>query len=120
MATKAQELITGCFAAARDGEPLFVLRSTDPRAPELVREWARQYLANRVRTHLEPGEGAPDDVRDAWNTEHARRVAKHAEACMLAAKMDAYRNAFDQTLANGGTEDEAHAAGAVACFNLPG
>lgn len=47
MGTKAQEMIKakhgeGCLGKARDDEPIFILRSTDATAPDLVRRWARQ------------------------------------------------------------------------------
>lgn len=45
MATKAQELIDGCFSRAKDDEPLFVLRASDQLAPYFVREWA--FMAER-------------------------------------------------------------------------
>lgn len=40
MGTKLQELRSGCFAAAMDDEPMFVLLARDPHAPAMVREWA--------------------------------------------------------------------------------
>lgn len=39
MALKKEELVSGCFAKAKDDEPLFVLRSTDMLSPEVVRHW---------------------------------------------------------------------------------
>lgn len=42
MGTKLQELRDGCFHAAMDDEPMFVLLARDPAAPGLVRNWARQ------------------------------------------------------------------------------
>jgi len=101
MATKKQELVHGCFADAHDGEPLFVLRSTDPRAPAVVREWARLYLANRVRALRDPGEGAPEEARAAYEAELARREAKYVEASELADRMDAYRLALEGAEASG-------------------
>jgi hypothetical protein len=40
MGTKLQELRNGCFAAAMDDEPMFVLLARDPSAPSHVRRWA--------------------------------------------------------------------------------
>ena len=76
MATKRQELVDGCFARARDDEPLFVLRATDELAPELVREWARQYRAQKAAD--------PPTQR----AEHERREAKYREALQLATEME--------------------------------
>lgn len=42
MGTKLQELRSGCFAAAMDDEPMFVLLARDPHAPAQVRSWADQ------------------------------------------------------------------------------
>lgn len=39
MAIKSEELVSGCIAKARDDEPVFVLRSSDITAPDLVRDW---------------------------------------------------------------------------------
>lgn len=46
MSTKAQELNGGCFNAALEDEPMFVLLARDPSAPDLVRDWARKREAN--------------------------------------------------------------------------
>lgn len=40
MATKAQEMLGGCFAKAAVDEPLFVLRAQDKLAPIVIRLWA--------------------------------------------------------------------------------
>lgn len=40
MGTKLTELRSGCFHAAMDDEPMFVLLARDPSAPKLVRQWA--------------------------------------------------------------------------------
>ena len=47
MATKNNPGEFDCYAAAHPDEPLFVLRSTDPLAPQLVREWAVLYTRDR-------------------------------------------------------------------------
>lgn len=120
MAIKQVELENGCFGAAKDREPLFVLRSTDARAPGIVREWARLYLANRVRNYPHPGDGAEPAAVEAWEAEHQRRLSKHAEALMLADKMECYRQALEQAQAQGATEEEAHNVAADAAGMLPG
>jgi len=40
MATKDQEIIDGCFANAKDDEPMFVLLARDISAPMIVNIWA--------------------------------------------------------------------------------
>jgi hypothetical protein len=40
MGTKLEELRNGCFAAAMDDEPMFVLLARDPRAADLADRWA--------------------------------------------------------------------------------
>jgi len=40
MATKREELQSGCMFRADDDEPVFVLRATDKLAPDLIRQWA--------------------------------------------------------------------------------
>lgn len=42
MGTKLTELRDGCFHAALDDEPMFVLLARDPDAPRLCRNWASQ------------------------------------------------------------------------------
>ena len=39
MATKLQEMQSGCLAKAGDDEPLFVLRAQDILAPATIRNW---------------------------------------------------------------------------------
>lgn len=48
---KINELTTSnsCLNRADLSEPLFVLRSTDVDAPELVRRWAREYRDRKER-----------------------------------------------------------------------
>lgn len=90
MALKREELINGCFAAAADDEPLFVLRSTDPRAPNIVREWARQYYGNKIADRLQVPPALSEDELSAFHTETERRMVKHREALALADKMERY------------------------------
>ena len=47
MAIKKVEAISGCFAAAADDEPLFVLRANDVNAPMTVRYWCDRYVAEK-------------------------------------------------------------------------
>ena len=43
MGTKLSELSPkGCFARAKDDEPMFVLLARDPSAPDLVEDWAKR------------------------------------------------------------------------------
>lgn len=90
MALKREELINGCFAAAADDEPLFVLRSTDPRAPNIVREWARQYYGNKIANRLAIPPQLSEAEAAAHEAETERRRVKHREALALADKMEAY------------------------------
>lgn len=92
MATKEQELSHGCFADAAPNEPLFVLRSTDSKAPGLVREWARLYYAEKVADRQPPRNASAEELQ-LFEAEQARRVNKHAEALALADQMEAYRAA---------------------------
>lgn len=43
MGTKKSELKDGCFAKAKDNEPIFVLRAQDEIAPYIVTKWAETY-----------------------------------------------------------------------------
>jgi hypothetical protein len=81
MAIKAIEAIEGCWAAAADDEPLFVLKSTDDLAPAIVREWARQYQ----QKHMRAGYGGP-----IWDSEKSR--LKYESAWRLARQMEDYRS----------------------------
>ena len=47
MATKRNPGEFDCYASAGDDEPIFVLRSTDPLAPGIVREWAERYARSK-------------------------------------------------------------------------
>lgn len=63
MGTKLKELRNGCFSAAMDDEPMFVLLARDPSAPDHVRHWATQREAD-----IEAGRKPASDmakVRDA-------------------------------------------------------
>jgi hypothetical protein len=59
----------GCYDKADADEPLFVLRSTDSLAPEIVREWAFRARAS----------GTPEE-----KVAEARRVADQMEDWQIA------------------------------------
>lgn len=66
MGTKLTELRDGCFHAAMDDEPMFVLLARDPNAPLIVQVWAD----NREREISEGRRPASDmgKVREARKT----------------------------------------------------
>ena len=47
MGTKLKPGKFDCYAKAAGDEPIFVLRAKDPRAPNLVRNWADHYLIQK-------------------------------------------------------------------------
>lgn len=112
MGTKAQILAgeEACVNNAHTNEPLFVLRATDPRAADLVRDWARQYFASSIADR-QPPKRASDEELMLFGYEQGRRTNKHAEALRIANTMDKYRNAYDNAT---GTEEERIAAAEVA------
>lgn len=57
MGTKLQELRDGCFSAAMDDEPMFVLLARDEKAPFLVRGWAA-----RRQAEIEHGKRPASDI----------------------------------------------------------
>lgn len=72
MGTKLQELRNGCFAAAMDDEPMFVLLARDPSAPDNVRAWADEREA-AINAGRKPG-------TDRSKVEEARACADKMEA----------------------------------------
>ena len=48
MGTKTNPGEYDCYAALADDEPYFLLRANDPLAPEIVRDWVRQYRKMKV------------------------------------------------------------------------
>jgi hypothetical protein len=72
MGTKLEELRSGCFAAAMDDEPMFVLLARDPAAPNLVRGWADQ-------RELDIEEGRKP-ATDMGKVTEARQCADNMEA----------------------------------------
>lgn len=87
MGTKTTPGKFDCYAALDPDEPHFVLKATDPQAPDLVRKWA----ADRERKLDEP----VLYVGGRWeqpNAEYvARQKAKIAEARYCAAQMEVWR-----------------------------
>lgn len=77
MGTKLQELRNGCFAAAMDDEPMFVLLGRDPSAPDNVRAWADEREA-AINAGRKPHEDrrkvdearATADAMEAWREEN--------------------------------------------------
>lgn len=120
MGTKAQILAgeEACVSNAHMNEPLFVLRGTDPRAPALVRDWARQYHAAKIADRQPPLNGSQLEM-DTYMTEQARRMAKHGEAVRWADRMDAYREGYEGALRVGLSEAEAIAAAEAAASSIP-
>lgn len=72
---------TSCLNNAADDEPIFVLKSTDELAPDIVREWAQRYQA------------AKGGSKGGGMT--VRQIAKWSEALALADQMDAWRKAHE-------------------------
>lgn len=79
---KAKELSTptSCLNNAADDEPIFVLKSTDELAPEIVRNWAQRY---RVSKHENQGSMTP------------KQWAKYEEALALANEMENWKRNND-------------------------
>lgn len=71
MGTKLTELRDGCFHAALDDEPMFVLLARDPDAPRVIRNWAA------ART--EDIERGRRPASDASKVVEARRCADQME-----------------------------------------
>ena len=72
MAIKAIEGVSGCYAKALDDEPIFVLLARDPKAPELVRQWS----ANRLAQIKNGGR----DIEDLEQVREAQQCADNMEA----------------------------------------
>jgi hypothetical protein len=72
MATKTEGV--ACFDKAGPNEPIFVLRSTDILAPEIVREWA--FRARQAGTPPEKVVEALNlaDEMDSWQIENGKKV----------------------------------------------
>lgn len=74
---KSKEMIgPSCLTSAQDDEPIFVLKSTDELAPEIVRQWAGAYWRSK---------GWDAGISD-------KQRAKHAEALDLANQMEKWRS----------------------------
>ena len=69
-----------CYQRAGTDEPLFVLRSTDPSAPRLVRQWADEYeLRKGIQNSSGDGPGLLDE-RQQRKVDEARECARAMEA----------------------------------------
>ncbi len=72
MATKNTGV--ACFDKAGLDEPLFVLRSTDALAPEIVREWAfRAKVAGTPEEKVEEARRTADQMED-WQIANSKKV----------------------------------------------
>lgn len=79
MGTKNNPGKYDCYAKAAPDEPIFTLRASDPHAPDVVRQWARVYLASQNGL-------APVDRRD----DEEKAKDKHREAMRCAEAMELY------------------------------
>lgn len=66
MATKKEELATGCLSRVADDEPIFVLRAQDEIAAYVVRYWAGLYLLERGEDAKFREAMALADAMEAW------------------------------------------------------
>jgi len=63
-----------CINKAADDEPVFVLRSSDILAPEVVRRWARLARSRDVTpAKVEEAFNLADQM-DRWQDEHSAKV----------------------------------------------
>jgi hypothetical protein len=78
-----------CLTAAKDNEPLFVLRANDELAPNIVREWAKRYYDTKMdkqgkltAVQKEKKEGALKEAArmEAWVIEEARKAREAKQA----------------------------------------
>lgn len=78
MSTKQENIddVNSCWNQAIDKEPIFILRSSDPLAPGLVRDWAAQYKS----------------VKQDNSEYGAEQRKKYIEALKAAEDMEAYYN----------------------------
>ena len=82
MGTKANPGKFNCYAKAADDEPIFVLRASDPLAPDVVGYWADRY-------HLQKEIG--NSVGNGPEVLTASQHAKYAEARACAIAMKEWR-----------------------------
>ena len=79
---KRDEVIgPSCLTSAADDEPIFVLKSTDELAPQLVRDWASRYRLQKT------------GLASTCVGMTGKQIGKYQEALMLADKMDDWRRA---------------------------
>lgn len=72
MANKAEG--NPCYDKASDDEPLFVLRSQDSLAPEIVREWAyRAQVSGTPMEKVEEARRVADQMED-WQIANSKKV----------------------------------------------
>jgi hypothetical protein len=65
-----------CLTAAADDEPIFVLKSTDELAPDIVIKWALAYRMQKIEAHGEMTD---------------KQIAKYEEALTIAGDMRRWR-----------------------------
>lgn len=79
--------VDSCLNKAHDDEPLFVLRSNDPGAPQAVRAWAMDYRVRKIGENFDTtGKAALTDIQRA----------KFEEALKCADDMELWRSAHQQ------------------------
>lgn len=86
MATKLNPGQFDCYAKAAPDEPLFVLRSTDHRAPHLVRIWAMVRAGHFTAAHNEFTAMIAEQPRYEYKADE-----KMAEAMKCAAQMENWK-----------------------------
>lgn len=70
MGTKNNPGKYDCYEKADPDEPIFVLRAKDPRASELVREWADFAHSDGVDPNKVAEAEACADAMDEWRGRH--------------------------------------------------
>ena len=85
MGTKENPGPIDCYGNAAPDEPIFVLRSSDPDAPSLVREWAQRYYNRKI-------DEAEFTERDGHPTKE--QTEKYNEAMEVANEMERYWNSY--------------------------
>jgi hypothetical protein len=80
MSLKRDEIANpnSCLNKAADDEPIFVLRANDPVAARIVRQWAAEYVEDKIDRSVD---GSPTNAQ----------LSKAQEARALANMMDAWQ-----------------------------
>ena len=93
MGTKTDPGRFDCHGAAAADEPIFTLRANDPLAPDLVREWAARYLAEKAENALQDtASGFQPDTGPSRRWTKAKKVRdKVGEALKCARDMEEWR-----------------------------